>query len=313
MTITVIGHLCLDVIRHSGRNETRSYGGIFFSVATLANLLGPNDTILPVFGVGKGDYDTLIERLSVYPNIDTEGIYKFNGPTNQVELVYNSLNERTECSRYISEPIPWKRIRQNISSTDMILVNMISGFDITLETLDEIRMETRAERTPVYLDVHSLTLGINDDFTRFRRPVDTWRRWLFMLHAIHLNEAEAAVLTPEKLDELPLAHQVLSMNTKVMHITRGERGCTLFQDSHKHMKRLDMPAVEPGKAVDPTGCGDVFAAAYCAHYAKSGDTVAATGYANGVAAFKAQYAGSMEIDKLSSFCLQDYQAIGGTS
>src|SRR4051812_21958003 len=48
MTITVIGHLCLDVIDHADGTQTHSHGGIFFSLATLANLLGEKDTIYPV-------------------------------------------------------------------------------------------------------------------------------------------------------------------------------------------------------------------------------------------------------------------------
>src|SRR5258706_10551312 len=88
MKITIIGHLCLDVIRHPDGTETQSYGGIFFSVATLANLLGPKDSVKPVFGVGKGDYDAFIDRLKSYPNVDTSGVFVFNGPTNQVSLIY---------------------------------------------------------------------------------------------------------------------------------------------------------------------------------------------------------------------------------
>ena len=155
MKITVIGHLCLDVILHPDGTETQSYGGIFFSVAALANLLGSKDTVAPVFGVGKGDYDALIERLTAYPNVDRSGIYSFNGPTNRVRLIYSNTSERTECSKRISEPIPLKKIRPHLDGT-MILVNMISGFDITLETFDEIRMGAREESIPIYLDVQRL-------------------------------------------------------------------------------------------------------------------------------------------------------------
>ena len=47
MIIPVIGHLCLDIIEHPDKTETESYGGIFFSVVTLANLLPAKDTIRP--------------------------------------------------------------------------------------------------------------------------------------------------------------------------------------------------------------------------------------------------------------------------
>src|ERR1041385_952216 len=299
MTITVVGHLCLDVIHHSTGKETRSYGGIFFSVATLANLLNNGDTVHPVFGVGKADYDAFIERLSVYPNIDTSGIYKFNAPTNEVNLLYQDEKERIECSRYIAEPIPWKKIKPYIEA-DMVLVNMISGFDITLETLDEIRINTRDNHTPVYMDVHSLTLGIKEDLTRFHRPVDNWRRWLFMLHGAQMNEEEAAILSSEKLNEENLAKHVLALNTKGLIVTRGKRGCSAFIDEHKHVHRHDIAGVEVSGPVDPTGCGDVFAAAYCSAYVKSKDIFSAAQFANTVAAAKAQMRGSTEIDRLSS-------------
>lgn len=301
MIITVIGHLCLDVIRHGDGSETRGYGGIFFSVATLANLLSPRDTVRPVFGVGKAEYDDLLERLALYPNVDTSGIFRLPGQTNQVTLTYTDNENRVERSEFIADPIPWKRIRSLVNGADMVLVNMISGLDITLETLDEIRMAVRDDRVPIYLDVHSLTLGINPDFTRFHRPVETWRRWLFMLHGIHLNEEEAAVLPPERFDEETLANHVLALNTKTLHITRGERGCTAYVDDRKHIRRLDIPGIATETRVDPTGCGDVFVAAYCARFMKAKDIPAAVEFANRVAAQKARLAGSAEIDTLSMF------------
>jgi sugar/nucleoside kinase (ribokinase family) len=304
MNVTVIGHLCLDVIHQIDGSETHGYGGIYFSVAALANLLPSGDTVTPVFGVGKEDYDGLIRQLQRYPNINTDGIYRFPGPTNEVHLWYQDAAERIECSKHISEPIPLKKIRPHCD-TDMILVNMISGFDITLETLDEIRMEVREHKTPVYLDVHSVTLGVKNDFTRMYQPVELWRRWLFMVHAAQMNEEEAAVLTPEKLDEGTLAKHVLALNTNVLHITRGERGCTTFVDEHKHLHRYDIGGIEVRQVIDPTGCGDVFAAAYCAQYLKTMNIFSSAQFANRVAAQKAGFAGSAQIDALSAFRLTE--------
>ncbi|MBI4547751.1 MAG: carbohydrate kinase family protein [Ignavibacteriae bacterium] len=304
MTITVIGHLCLDVIDHPNGSETQSYGGIFFSVATLANLLSTSDTIYPVFGVGKKEYDAFIERLRIYPNIDTSGIYRFDAPTNQVRLVYTTSAKRIECSKFIADPIPMKKIEPYLN-TDMVLVNMISGFDIRLETLDEIRMVVGEKHTPLYMDVHSLTLGVAEDFTRFHRPVDTWRRWLFMLHAAQMNEEEAAIVSPEKLDEQSLSNHTLTLHTNILIVTRGERGCTLFVAERKRAKRFDIPGISLRQQIDPTGCGDVFAAAYCARYMKTKNILNSAAYANNVAAFKAQLPGSTDIDKLSSFRLQE--------
>jgi sugar/nucleoside kinase (ribokinase family) len=313
MKITVTGHLCLDIIRHPDGSETRSYGGIFFSVAALANLLGPKDTVAPVFGVGKSEYDAFLERLKSYPNVDPSGLYSFSGPTNQVQLVYTTASERTECSRHIAEPVPFKRIRPHLDA-DMILLNMISGFDVTLQTLDEIRMEIREAGIPLYLDVHSLTLGVNEDHTRYHRPVELWRRWLFMIHAAQMNEEEAAILAPDKLDETALANHALALNTRSLIITRGERGCTAFVgEPHSHVHRFEVPGIKVEGAADPTGCGDVFGAAYCAHYLKTKEIVSSVNFANRIAALNAGLAGSSEIDRISPYRLTESAAEEVTS
>lgn len=298
MTITLIGHCCLDVINHPDGSETQSYGGIFFSLSALANLLPASDVIYPVFGVGKGEYEALMERLKTYPNVDPSGIFKFNGLTNQVHLVYTNPETRSEVSRHIAESIPMKRIKPYLEC-DMVFINMISGFDITLETLDEIRMEVRDRRTPVYLDIHSVTLGLREDCSRYRRPLDTWRRWLFWLHSVQMNREEAENMSPEVLDRKTLAKHVLALNTHAMIVTLGSEGYEVYIDKHKGIQEIHAAGITVDAAVDATGCGDVFGAAYCAHYLRSNDVAASAAFANQAAAMKAGMAGSVDIDKLS--------------
>ena len=126
-----------------------------------------------------------------------------------------------------------------------------------------------------------------------------------MIHGAQMNEEEASVLTPEKLDEATLAKHTLALNTKVLHITRGERGCTTFVDEHKHLHRYDIGGIEVRDATDPTGCGDVFAAAYCAHYVKTHDIFSSSQFANRVASKKAGMAGSEHVDTLSALRLTE--------
>lgn len=300
MQITVVGHICFDIIKYPDGKENQSYGGIFYTVAALANLLGQDDVVIPVFGVGKSDYDEVISLLNKYGNVDTSAIYRMNGKTNQVTLTYQSDNCRVECSKNISEEIPIKKIRPTLSS-DMIIINMISGFDISLETLDEIRIHVREENKPIYMDIHCLVCGVNPDFTRFYRPLEGWRRWLFMLHGVQMNEKEAKALTNEFSDENILASHILALNTNVLHITRGERGSTIYVNEHKNVKRYDFNPIKPEKAVDTTGCGDVYAAAYSVSYLKWKDIIKASSYANEVASFNAQFPGSSGINELSKF------------
>ncbi len=291
MKFLVVGHLCLDVIHPIEGPEVESYGGIYYSVGTLAALLDKSDRVFPVFGVNRDDYQVLIDHLSQFPNIDTSGIFKFDEPTNAVHLYYRDVQARIECSKDIARPIPFEEIRPHLS-VDGVLVNMISGFDVEVETLDLMRMAVRSQNIPIHFDYHSLTLGIDEKYERFRRPVEDWRRWAFMIDAVQLNEEEIAGLSVEKLTEQQTVGHLLTLSTKGVLVTRGERGASLFCNDHKHVVRKDIVGVNVERARDTTGCGDVFGAAFLYHYVKTGDLLASTEFANRVAASKVHRVGS---------------------
>jgi sugar/nucleoside kinase (ribokinase family) len=293
MNITVIGHLCLDNVHLPGEETPRqSYGGIVFTIATLANLMGPDDTITPVFGVGEADHGKFMEWLSQYPCVSHKGIFARQGPTNEVHLFYDgSTTGRIECSKHIAPPIPFEAIRPFLSC-DGILVNMISGSDITLETLDKIRMEVRDKGTPIHFDFHSLTLGIDKEHKRFRRPLSDWRRWCFMLHSVQMSDLEASGLTAERCNEEQLINQLMPLMVTSLIITRGAQGATLIHQQHKKLSRHDEPGIPVDGPADPTGCGDVFGAGFFYRLLKSRNVIDAVKFANRAAAAKVPFTGA---------------------
>jgi sugar/nucleoside kinase (ribokinase family) len=301
MTITIIGHLCKDIVHGPNEQDIQeeSFGGIMFTLLTLANLMNERDCVQPVFGVGQGDYETLLEQLKPYKNIDVSGIFKFKGHTNQVQLFYqNDARTRIECSQNISAPIPFNRIKPYLDG-DGVLINMISGADITLETLGYIRMETRERNIPIHFDFHSLTLGTDQEFKRFHRPITDWRRWCFMLNSIQMSEEEALGLSAERYDEKTLTNHMMPLMVETLLITRGERGITVIvQDIHKKLTQKDIAGVSFGDTVDTTGCGDVFGAAFLYQSIKSKDSFVAAEFANKTAALNATFKGTKELEGL---------------
>ncbi|MBI5464300.1 MAG: carbohydrate kinase family protein [Ignavibacteriales bacterium] len=293
MKLTVIGHLCKDFVhlpKETDDSMESSYGGILYSVLTLAHVMEERDTIYPIFGVGIGDYDDVIARLKKFPNIDVDGIFRFKGRTNEVHLfVQPGHASRIECSKDISSPIPYSKIKSYLDA-DGVLINMISGSDIALETLDMIRIELRENRIPIHLDFHSLTLGIDQEFKRFRRPLPEWRRWCFMMNSIQLSEDEAAGLTTEGYDEQTLINHLMPLMVNAFIVTRGDRGATLVQqDIHKKLTRTDMPAFDAGPTVETVGCGDVFGASYLFEFVRTKNPIQAAIFANRMAAVKSTF------------------------
>ena len=304
MRIGLIGHLCLDVVHlpdASGHERlSESYGGIFWAVAALANLLSSDDVICPVFGIGTNEFDKVMKRLHRYDNVDTTGIFKMDGPTNQVHLFYGtSGNQRVECSKHISDPIPFSRM-ERLTQADGVLINMVSGFDITMETLNRIATDARKRNIPVHFDFHSLSLGVDNEHKRFRSPVVDWRKWSAGVNSIQMSEEEAAGLTPEHLDEPSLAEEVLSENCHAMIVTRDRRGGTLFQKNGNQIVRHEFHGIE-SETQDPTGCGDVFGAAYLVEFLKNQNHIHAAEYANRVAAAKTRFVGVDGLDRINAF------------
>jgi sugar/nucleoside kinase (ribokinase family) len=301
MTITVVGHLCKDIVHTPGETDTpkESFGGIIYTLLTLANLMSERDCIQPVFGVGQADYEPLMEQLKTYKNIDVSGIFKFKGLTNQVQLFYEKdAQTRIECSQNISAPIPFNRIKPYLDG-DGVLINMISGADITLETLGYIRMEVRERGIPIHFDFHSLTLGTDQECKRFRRPITDWRRWCFMLNSIQMSEEEALGLSAERYDEKTLTNHLMPLMVETLLITRGEHGVTVIvQNIHKKLTQKDFAGVSFGNAVDATGCGDVFGAAFLYQYLKSKDSFVAAEFANKTAALNATFKSTGDLEGL---------------
>jgi sugar/nucleoside kinase (ribokinase family) len=282
MKFLVVGHFCFDVLHPGDGTEVERYGGIYNAVAALATLVEQSDAVSPVFGVNRGDYQRVVEHLHEIPNVDTSGIFKFEEPTNRVH-VYLNKQEQVVCSKDIARPIPYEKIRRHLS-VDGVLVNMVSGFDITLETLDHIRLAIRSHNIPLHFDYHNLTLGVNEHHERFRRPLDDWRRWAFMDDTVQLNEEEIGGLTVERSSEKQTVGHLLTLGVKGVVVTRGEGGATLYYDEHKKVIRKDVDGIKSESSGSHSGSGDMFGAAFLFKYLKGKDLQAAAEFANGFAA-----------------------------
>ena len=296
MKLTLIGHLCFDVFHEKDGAEHTEIGGIYHAVAAMSYLAADKDTIIPVFGVGSKEYDDVVKQFGSLKNVNTAGIFSFDGETNHVHYFADGSNE---CSASIAAPIPFHRIKPFLN-VDGIYINMISGHDISIDTLDEIRLDVRPKKIPIHLDIHCRTLQVEADGTRSRRPMSEWRRWCFMIDTVQMNEEEARGISIEKFSDELLAKQMIPLMVKNFIITRGEKGASLYKADHKHViqKEIDAELVE--HPVSVLASGDIFGAAYHFSYVKKENSDHSAQFAVKAASLATRYSVSDKHQVLST-------------
>jgi len=272
MRLLVLGHLSIDVLHSAEGGEVEQPGGIFRSVAALSSLCGRNDRIIPVAAVGTKEYTQVLSRFEALPAVETNGLFRQSIPMHRVHYYFRAEEDFVECAKELAPPIPFQRIRPHLDS-DGILINMVSGVDIGLETLDEIRMAVRNEGIPIHLDYHNLTTSVNERHERVRRPLVEWRRWAFMLETVQCNEEEIGGLTLEGLSESATVGHMMTLGVKGVIVTRGARGVTVYTSEHKSLKREDISVPAGSEPRTTIGLGDIFGAAFWFHYRKSRDLI----------------------------------------
>jgi sugar/nucleoside kinase (ribokinase family) len=270
MKILIVGHYSRDVVHDGPEQFTEREGGLFQAVAMLSALAGKQDRIFPACGIAAEELDAVAARFSALPGVDTAALYGLDAPVHRVHFYRSADGTRTACVKEIMPPISFDRVKKFLDA-DGILFNMVSGADISLGTLDEIRMTVRGSETRLHFDYHNLTLGIGPEGVRLRRPLPDWRRWAFMIDTLQLNEEEIAGLTAEGLPEHQTAGHLLTLGSKGVVVTRGRQGATLYYNEHKKIARKDIAAGDANGAVETTAAGDVFGAAFFHHYLKSAD------------------------------------------
>lgn len=283
MRILVLGHLSFDVFHVADGTETELYGGLFRTIAVLSAACAKGDKIVPVCGVGGPEYQEIIARLGELPGVETTGIYPQPVPVHRVHYYFRDPRDYVECTRELAPPIPFQRIKPYLGA-DGVLMNMVSGVDIALETLDEIRMAVRGRDVPLHLDFHSLTTVVNERFERTRRPVEAWRRWAFMVDTLQFNEDEIAGLARETMSEEQTVGHLLTLGCHGLVVTRGAKGATAYRSEHKKVIRTDIPGNGIEEPLLAVGRGDVFGAAFYLHYLQHRDLIAAATHAHQFAA-----------------------------
>jgi len=289
--ISVVGTICWDKIVHPEGKTSESFGGIAYTILTLASLLESKLEVFPVCLVGKDRYQEVIRLFKKNPEINLNGIKSVEQKNNTVTLTYKAAQSRDEILEGGVPSLSFEQIKPFLEA-DYLLVNFISGWDIGLDTLERMKKNTKGK---IYLDVHSLTLGKDEKGKRFIRKPKDWEKYAAGCDYLQLNQIELETILGRKLSlsEIePAARNLLDLGPKGVIITLSDKGCHLAYKSDDRGTVSKLVKARPvSSMVDTTGCGDVFGAGFLANLIACDDPVQAADFANYLAGLKASFTG----------------------
>ena len=274
----MVGSLVWDVIygRDPRDLPVEEWGGITYALSALDAALPDGWEVVPVMKIGSDaaargrEYLRSLRRLA-----PDAALIEVPYRNNRVELRYHSAERRTERLEGGVPGWSWLGLKPLIRGLDALYVNLLSGWELDLETAQLLRQHFTG---PIYCDLHSLVLALQPDGLRTPRAVPNIREWCACFDLLQVNEEEMAVMAP---DPLALAATALDAGARCLTVTMGSRGVVYFAaPDFDDLAGLRAPrplgtqvgpirtALVPAEPVrgagdgDPTGCGDVWGATY---------------------------------------------------
>ncbi|MBA3341827.1 MAG: carbohydrate kinase family protein [Gemmatimonadaceae bacterium] len=286
--VGVIGSFVWDVIHGRDPRDApvEEWGGITYALGALDAALTDEWEIVPIVKVGHDlvararDFLGGLERIA--PDAKPIEVPHLN---NRVTIHYQSAERRRE---QLSGGIPtwgWLGLKPLLADLDALYINLISGFELDLETAQLIRAHFGG---PIYCDLHSLLLARQPDGVRILRPLPNAAAWFRCFDVLQVNEDEMSMMAP---DPLALAAMATASGVKVLNVTMGARGVVYFaapgfnrlSDLDRNLLggavgavRTELVPAAPARDLsggDPTGCGDVWGATYYSRLL-AGDSIA---------------------------------------
>lgn len=262
--IGVIGTVVQDTIDRPGEETVRDMGGTYHSVIAMSVLLPPGTVAVPIVVVGEDAVARVRADWRRLPRISLEGVYSVPAINNKVHLEYDSEGGRVETLTGGVPPLEWERLEPWTGRVEAWCWNFVAGNEVDRETFEKVK---RASTGALHLDVHSLCLGPRrEERPREPRPLVDWEGWVEGSTWVQVNEIEAGLLADGRPHPLPrdgqvaLASRLHALGVEGLLITRGARGATWLP---RRGPVFEAPA-DSNLAIDPTGCGDVFGAAWVA-------------------------------------------------
>ncbi len=269
MKIILIGHSIID--HFEGTEENKSLpGGIFYSTIGINSIKKSTDQIYLLTGWNRNSFHLFKD---LYTKVDLDRTNELvNMP--EVYLKVSGESEREEVYKNMAANLSINHIK-DWNLFDGILINMITGCDISLEQIKLVRNNFRGI---IYFDVHTLSRGVDNNLKRDFRPIPRIKEWLACIDILQCNERELKTIVQYQ-NEISGAEKILFLGPNILITTKGKRGAQVYYRVNGEVKNLFVNAIEINSA-NKIGCGDIFGAVFFYTYISTNDILVSLNAAN---------------------------------
>jgi hypothetical protein len=286
MNFLIIGHSVVDKIFRKEKIFVKP-GGIFYSVISFLSLVHPEDKL---YLCTSFDRENFYLFRDVYEKVEPDFLISADY-ISKVELIVDLIGERKERYSAVSESLTLPT--DNLNRFDGIMVNMISGYDISIYQLKQLRENYKGI---IYFDVHTLSRGVDQNLNRIFKPIRNFKIWAKCIDILQANESELLTLS-EETDETKIVEELFSYGVNQIIVTKAERGATVYNKENDFARKIHSDALH-FQGNNNVGCGDVFGAAYFYNYIKNKNVTLALEKANLFAGLATTYSEIKEFQNL---------------
>ena len=294
MKFLIVGHSVVDRISYKGNEELKP-GGIFHSTIALRYLAEQNDEIFLCTSMCKKD-ECLFK--DIYEMVNTKYVQSVDNIP-RVKLTVYDDKERDDTHSDITQNLILPM--NELNKFDGIFINMVTGFDIILKQMEEVRKEFNGL---IYFDVHTFSRGVSDDMRRNFRRIPGFDKWAKNIDILQVNEEEIQTISDEK-NEIDIVREMFSYGIKILIVTKDEHGARAYFIEGNEINSVFISAVKV-KVLNKVGCGDVFGAVFFYNYIRKADIIDSLMAANLAAGVSTTYSLITEFKDFKKDVLQRF-------